>query len=148
MGDPRIRDAVLADAGALLAIYSRFVTETAVSFELDPPSVEEFSERILDAQSKWAWLTAEQEGRVVGYAYASSFRRRPAYQWSVEVSAYLSPACRGQGVGRALYERLISVLVVNWYHSAERTQRQVPSGTRLYRGWSVSPGGAEIRCVA
>jgi phosphinothricin acetyltransferase len=114
----QIRDATVADAGALLAIYSPFVIETAVSFELEPPSVEEFSQRILSAQSKWAWLVAEQAGRVGGYAYASSFRQRAAYQWSIEVSAYLDPAFRGRGIGRVLYERLLAIMVVKGYCTA------------------------------
>ena len=113
-----IRDATAADAGVLLAIYTPFVTDTAVSFELESPSVEEFSQRILAAQSKWAWLVAEQAGHVVGYAYASAFRQRAAYQWSVEVSAYLAPAGRGRGVGRALYERLLTVMVAKGYCTA------------------------------
>jgi len=114
----RIRDATVADAGVLLAIYSPFVIETAVSFELEPPSVEEFSERILAAQTKWAWLVAEQAGRIGGYAYASSFRQRAAYQWSIEVSAYLDPAFHGRGIGRALYERLLTIMVAKGYCTA------------------------------
>jgi L-amino acid N-acyltransferase YncA len=113
-----IRDATAADAELLLAIYRPFVTDTAVSFEMEPPSVEEFSQRILTAQSKWAWLVAEQGGMLAGYAYASSFRQRAAYRWSVEMSAYLDPACRGRGVGRALYERLISILTAKGYCTA------------------------------
>jgi L-amino acid N-acyltransferase YncA len=114
----QIRDASAADAEVLLAIYRPFVTNTAVSFELEPPSVEEFSQRILAAQSRWAWLVAAQSGQVAGYAYASSFRPRAAYQWSVEVSAYLDPAYRGRGVGRALYERLMTILLAKGYCTA------------------------------
>ena len=101
-----------------MAIYAPFVTDTAVSFELEPPSVEEFLQRILVAQSKWAWLVAAQAGQVAGYAYASSFRQRAAYQWSIEVSAYLAPAARGRGIGRALYERLIALMVAKGYCTA------------------------------
>lgn len=118
MGTLRIRDAVAADAEVLLAIYRPFVTDSAVSFELEAPSVEEFSRRILVAQSRWAWLVAEWAGRMAGYAYASAFRQRAAYQWSVEMSAYLAPDSRGQGVGRALYERLIAVSVAKGYCTA------------------------------
>lgn len=114
----RIRDATAADAEVLLAIYRPFVADTTVSFELEPPSVDEFAQRILSAQSKWAWLVAERDGRIAGYAYASSFRARAAYRWSVEVSAYTDPAFRAQGVGRALYERLIAILVDKGYCTA------------------------------
>jgi L-amino acid N-acyltransferase YncA len=114
----RIRDAARSDAGALLDIYRPFVLETAVSFETEPPSVEEFGERILTAQSRWAWLVAEQAGRPAGYAYASSFRPRAAYRWSAEVSAYVARDFRGRGVGRSLYEQLLRVLVDKGYCTA------------------------------
>ena len=115
----RIRDARAAnDAPSVLAIYTPFVTETTVSFEIDTPSVEEMAWRITAAQSKWAWLVAELDGRVAGYAYASKFRERAAYRFSVEVSAYLAPAFRGRGIGRALYERLIDILVAKGFCTA------------------------------
>jgi L-amino acid N-acyltransferase YncA len=114
----QIRDATAADTPALLAIYAPFVTHTAVSFELEPPSVEEFQQRIVAAQSRWAWLVAEEAGQVGGYAYATSFRQRPAYQWSIEMSAYLAPAFRGRHVGRALYERLVTIMVDKGYCTA------------------------------
>lgn len=114
----QIRDASAADAEVLLTIYAPFVIDTGVSFELEPPSVEEFAQRIFTAQSKWAWLVAQQDGRIAGYAYATSFRARAAYQWSVEMSAYLDPAFRGHGVGRALYDRLMSILIAKGYCTA------------------------------
>lgn len=113
-----IRDATPDDAEPLAAIYRPFVTDTTVSFELEPPSADEFAQRIASAQSRWAWLVAEEDGRVAGYAYASSFRPRAAYRWSVEMSAYLAPAHRGRGVARALYERLIEILVEKGYCTA------------------------------
>ena len=113
-----IRDAMVEDVASLLGIYRPFVTDTTVSFELEPPSAEEFAERIRIAQLKWAWLVAEEQGQIAGYAYASSFRTRAAYRWSCEVSAYLAPAFRGRGIARALYERLIDVLVAKGYCTA------------------------------
>lgn len=107
----RIREATPADAPGLLAIYRPFVETTAVSFEMAVPSEEEFAARIAKALSRWQWLTAESEGRCVGYAYASSHRERSAYRWSVEVSAYVHSDQRGRGVGRALYVRLFEDLV-------------------------------------
>ena len=113
-----IRDAMAEDVASLLAIYRPFVLDTTVSFEVEPPSAEEFAERIRIAQLKWAWLVAEIGGVAAGYAYASSFRARAAYQWSVETSAYLAPGHRSQGVGRALYERLLGILVAKGYCTA------------------------------
>jgi phosphinothricin acetyltransferase len=114
-----IRDARPADVPFLLDIYRPFVTDTAVSFELDPPSVEEFAERVAHAQSRWAWLVAEAPGgAVAGYAYASAFRTRAAYQWTTETSAYVHPAHRGKGVGRELYRQLLGALAAKGFCNA------------------------------
>ncbi|HVR70019.1 MAG TPA: GNAT family N-acetyltransferase [Vicinamibacteria bacterium] len=118
MTDLRIRDAVRADTEALLAIYRPFVVETAVSFEFVPPSLAEFEQRIVAAQSEWAWLVAERGTESLGYAYAAAFRTRAAYQWSVETSAYVHPAHHGQGVAKALYARLLTVLAEKGYCTA------------------------------
>lgn len=118
MSDFVIRDARPADATALLAIYRPFVTDTTVSFEEEPPDVSEFERRIASAQSKWAWLVAERDGVILGYAYGSSYRPRAAYRFSVETSAYVSATHRGQGIGRALYDRLLGVLADKGYCTA------------------------------
>lgn len=111
----RIRPATPGDAEALLSIYRPFVLWTAVSFELQPPSVDEFGERIQRALEHWAWLVAERDGTAIGYAYATPHRSRGGYQWSVETSVYLSEGSRGQGIGRALYEELMPILADKGY---------------------------------
>lgn len=113
-----IRQAAEADAPALLAIYAPFVEHTPVSFETVVPGVEEFVARIRKSLTAWQWLVAERDGRVVGYAYGSSHRERAAYRWSVEVSAYIDPAYQRQGIGRALYNRLIDDLIASGYCTA------------------------------
>jgi phosphinothricin acetyltransferase len=105
-----IREASLADAPALLAIYRPYVEETAVSFELVPPTVEEFAARIAKVLPVWQWLVAEREGRCIGYAYGSRHRERPGYRWSVEVSAYVEAGHQRQGIGRTLYLQLFEAL--------------------------------------
>lgn len=102
----------------MLAVYAPFVLETAVSFEEAPPSAEEFARRVESAQSGWAWLVAERAGEVLGYAYGTAHRARPAYRWSVEVSAYVGPSARGEGVGRALYAALFERLAERGYYRA------------------------------
>jgi phosphinothricin acetyltransferase len=114
----RIRDATPADASALLEIYRPVVAETAVSFEMEPPSVAEFEERIEKALGDWAWLVAENDRGPVGYAYATSHRPRAAYRWSVETSAYVGGDHRGQGLGKRLYRELLPVLADKGYCSA------------------------------
>ena len=109
-----IREATPADAAAIAAIYAPLVTHTVVSFEEEPPSAAEMADRIAASH---AWLVAEQDGEVIGYAYAAPFHPRAAYRWSAEVSIYLAPDARGRGVGKqlvaALLERLEEIGFVN-----------------------------------
>jgi L-amino acid N-acyltransferase YncA len=105
-----IRDATEDDARACAAIYAPYVTDTAITFEYEPPSAAEMARRIAAAQRAHAWLVLEEEGRVVGYAYAGPFKERAAYRWSCEVSVYLEPGRRRTGSGRLLYEALFQRL--------------------------------------
>ena len=101
-----IRSATPDDAAALAAIYAPYVRDTAITFEYEPPTVEEFRRRIEHVLSKYSYLVAESDGAIIGYAYAEAFRERPAYDWDVETSIYLDQSYRGQGFGRALYQEL------------------------------------------
>jgi phosphinothricin acetyltransferase len=114
----RIRAAIAADAAALLEIYRPYVETTAVSFELEVPSIEEFQRRIAVAVEGWSWLVAEVDGRQVGYAYASAHRAREAYRTSVETSAYVHEDYRRQGIGCALYTQLLNELTQRGFGSA------------------------------
>ena len=113
-----IRPATEADASALLAIYRPFVETTTVSFETVAPTIDEFAARIAKAIAGWQWLVAERDGRCVGYAYGGLHRERAAYRWSAEVSAYVHPSFHRQGVGRALYMKLLDELAQKGYCSA------------------------------
>jgi L-amino acid N-acyltransferase YncA len=113
-----IRLAQQIDATACLAIYAPYVESTTVSFETVAPTVDEFAARIAKVQSAWCWLVAEQEGKILGYAYGSMHRERPAYKWSTEVSAYVNPTFHRQGVATALYVQLFEQLAKMGYHQA------------------------------
>ncbi len=102
-----IREATSDDAAAIAAIYAPLVRDTIVSFEEEPPSAEEMAERIAASH---AWLVAEEDGEVVGYAYAARFHPRAAYRWSAEVSIYLAPEVRGRGIGKRLVADLLDRL--------------------------------------
>ena len=102
-----IRDATPADAAAVAAIYAPLVAETIVSFEEEPPTAAEMAERIA---SSHAWLVAEEDGEVVGYAYATRFHARAAYRWCAEASIYLAPEARGRGIGTQLVAELLERL--------------------------------------
>lgn len=99
-----------ADAEELLKIYAPYVTDTAITFEYDVPNAAEFSERIRTTLRKYPYLVEEENGRIVGYAYASPFKTRAAYDWSVETTIYLRQDCRGRGLGKKLYLALEDVL--------------------------------------
>ena len=101
-----IRHATPADAHELVAIYAPYVRDTAVSFELEPPTVGEFAARIERTLARYPYLVAEVDGKVAGYAYAGPFKERAAYAASVELSIYVNPVFSRKGVGRALYTAL------------------------------------------
>ena len=106
----KIRVAEKTDAKALLEIYSYYVKSTAVSFEYEVPSVEEFSERISSTLENYPYLVAEADGKIAGYIYAGRFAKRAAYDWSAETSVYISNDFHRQGIGRLLYEKLEKIL--------------------------------------
>lgn len=101
-----IRIARLEDAPALLAIYAPYVEHTAITFEYEAPSLEEFAARMARVLRRYPYLAAEREGRVVGYAYAAPFKERSAYDWSVETSIYVAEDAQRSGAGGALYRAL------------------------------------------
>jgi phosphinothricin acetyltransferase len=143
---PRLREATTGDAAAIAALYAPFVTDTTVTFEEIPPDATEIARRIADVQAQGLpWLIAEATadapavgdgapspagddaaaggdtpGRTVllGYAYATPWRTRRGYRFSVEVTVYVAPAAHRRGVGRALYEALFARLEASGYHAA------------------------------
>jgi L-amino acid N-acyltransferase YncA len=125
-----IRDGAATDAAACAAVYGPYVRDTAISFELEPPTAAEVAARITAAQERHAWLVLVEDDRVVGYAYAGRFSARPAYRWSCEVSVYLDRERQGGGRGRRLYTALFERL-------AERGYRRVFAGMSLPNDASV-----------
>lgn len=105
-----IRDALPSDAAECARIYAGYVTDSAVSFETEPPSAEEMVQRIAASQAAHAWLVAEEACHVLGYAYATRHRERAGYRFACDVSVYLDPASVGRGVGRRLYAVLLARL--------------------------------------
>lgn len=101
-----IRPVTEADATRLLEIYAPYITDSAVSFEYEVPSLTEFTERIRNISSKFPYLVLEEDGEVIGYAYASTFKPREAYKYSVETTIYLDINKHGRGYGRILYTEL------------------------------------------
>lgn len=113
-----IRTATPDDAEAILTIYAPYIEDTAITFEYVVPSLKEFRERITQTLKKYPYLVATDEnGTILGYAYASRFRTRKAYDWCAEVSIYIRQNVHGQGIGKALYaeleERLNNMGILN-----------------------------------
>ncbi|MCG4822320.1 GNAT family N-acetyltransferase [Streptococcus gordonii] len=105
-----IRLAKPSDARSLLDIYAPYVENTAITFEYEVPIIEDFAIRIEKTLEKYPYLVAEEDGVVLGYAYASTYYARAAYDWAVELSVYVSQDARGQGVGTKLYDALEDLL--------------------------------------
>lgn len=105
-----LRTAREEDAEELLSIYAPYVENTAVSFEYETPSAQEFKERIREILIDYPYLVCEADGKIAGYAYAHRLFARKAYQWDVELSIYLRPQFQRQGIGAKLYAALIALL--------------------------------------
>lgn len=106
-----IRMATAADTAELLAIYGQYIN-TSITFEYTLPSEETFSARITGILAEYPYLVWQEEGKILGYAYAHRHMERAAYQWNAELSVYLDRAARGRGLGRRLYGALMELLTM------------------------------------
>lgn len=110
MENVTIRAARPEDGPALLEIYRPYVENTAITFEYDVPTAEEFTRRVKNTLAAYPYLAAQRDGELLGYAYASPFKERAAYRWSVETSIYVKQGFHGLGLGKALYAALEEAL--------------------------------------
>lgn len=106
----KIRVAKVEDAQALLSIYAPYVRTTAITFEYEVPSKDEFAKRIQHILQSYPYLVAELNGEAMGYAYAGAFNERAAYGWAVETTIYVKRNKRRLGIGRKLYDALETAL--------------------------------------
>ncbi|HJR10006.1 MAG TPA: arsinothricin resistance N-acetyltransferase ArsN1 family B [Rhodanobacteraceae bacterium] len=105
-----IRAAATADASSICAIYNHYVTNTIVTFEEQPVAAADMQSRMDAVLEKLPWLVLEHDGAIAGYAYASPWKSRSGYRFTVESSIYLSPTQVGRGFGSALYQSLLDDL--------------------------------------
>ncbi|MDQ7727597.1 arsinothricin resistance N-acetyltransferase ArsN1 family B [Halomonas sp. SpR8] len=113
-----IRDAVKSDSDAIAHIYNYYIENTAISFEEAPVSESDIQRRIKNVQGAGLpWLVAVEDDAVVGYAYATKWKERSAYRFSVEISVYLSNQMQGRGLGAKLYETIFSKLKEGGIHT-------------------------------
>ncbi|QPF88178.1 N-acetyltransferase family protein [Bradyrhizobium genosp. L] len=113
-----IRTARTTDAHDIHAIYAPIVTTTAISFEIEPPSVAQLEDRIRGTLTRFPYLVCVTDEKVLGFAYAGAHRERAAYRWSVDVTVYVGEEARRSGVGRSLYGSLIRILQRQRFHAA------------------------------
>jgi len=104
------RLAKLDDAGQLLSIYKPYVEKTAITFEYEVPTIEEFQERIEKNSKIFPYIVGIEDGKIIAYAYAGRYRERKAYDWVVELSIYVDENERHHGVGKQLYRKLLELL--------------------------------------
>jgi phosphinothricin acetyltransferase len=153
----RIRPVSVDDATQIAAIYEPMVRQTAVSFELEPPTPDEMARRIESVSADHPWIVMEDEGALVGYAYATDFRQRPAYRWSTETTIYLDGDRQGRGLGKILYNALLEVAILWGYANAlagialpnpasEAPSRRSRVSTDLRLPQSRVQDGAMARC--
>lgn len=112
-----LRFAALEDAAELVEIYRPYVESTAITFEYDVPTVDEFRRRICEYGSEFPFIVAECDGKAVGYAYAHRFAPRYAYRFSAELSVYVDRGFTGMGIGRRLYSALIELMTLLDYRN-------------------------------
>ena len=105
-----IRLAKPSDAAGILDIYAPYIRDTSITFETDVPTIPDFGKRINSYLENWPWLVDEQDGIITGYAYASRYRERVAYQWGVECSVYIHDNFQRKGIAKALYTKLFAIL--------------------------------------
>ncbi len=132
--DCEIRVATTEDAEALVRIYAPYVEKTAITFEYDVPTVREFAGRIEKILKRYPYLVAEEDGEILGYAYAGSFHERAAFGWAVETSVYIAETAKRRGLGKRLYDALEQALaaqnILNLYASIAYPIREDPYLTR------------------
>ena len=124
-----IRIATEADVPEILSIYAPYVENTTITFEYDVPCKREFMQRFYTITEQFPWLVWEEQGEILGYAYAAPPYARAAYSWCAEPSVYLKPEARGRRIGTKLYAVLEEILKAQGYQVlyALITQENEPS---------------------
>lgn len=114
----KIRLASEKDAEEILEIYKPFIINTPVTFEYEVPKLSEFKNRIINTQKKYPYLVCGIDGNIAAYAYASSYGKRAAFDWSVELSIYINPKYHRKNIGKAMYTCLLKLLKLQGFYNA------------------------------
>ncbi len=111
----KVRLVDTSDSESILAIYKPYVTDHTISFEYEVPNLKEFTERIRMIALDYPYIVCLENDKIIGYAYASLYRSRRAYQWGVESTIYMHETLHGKGLARILYNTLFSMLKIQGY---------------------------------
>lgn len=114
----KFRSATVDDSNAILDIYTPFIANTTVTFEIEVPTHDDFRHRVESLVSNFPYIVAEDDGKIIAYAYAHAYRERAAYRFDCELSVYVSPLSQRRGIGKRLYDILIAALKEMNYHTA------------------------------
>lgn len=116
-GEKVIRPATVKDAAAILGIYEEYIKNTAVTFEIEVPSLVAFEERMERIMSGFPWLVCEMDGEIAGYAYASKHGERASYRWSADLSVYIHEKFHRNHIASELYDEVIALLQKQGYYT-------------------------------
>ena len=136
-----MRFATLEDAQAILDIYTPYVLTTSISFEEVVPSLDEFKQRMQTVLETYPWIVYLRQGRIIGYAYASAFNPRSAYDWTIQTSVYLDESSIGLGIGNRLYVALLDCLsYLGYVNAVALIVSPNEKSEKLHRSLSFKPG--------
>lgn len=142
----KLRLATGDDSAAIAAVYAPYVTASIVSFEIEAPDGAAMRQRIEAGGALYPWLVAEAGAELLGYAYASPFRSRPAYRFAVETSVYLAPGAQGRGIGARLYGALIEMLEAQLFAQAiGAITLPNAASVRLHERLGFAPAGTYVQ---
>ncbi|MFI1772191.1 GNAT family N-acetyltransferase [Thalassobellus citreus] len=113
-----IRKVHIDDAQELLNIYNYYVLNTVVTFDLEVSKLNSFTKKIIDIKTDFPFIVYEEAGEILGYAYGSKFRPRPAYNYTVETTVYVKHGAHGKQIGTKLYKELLKQLKQSHFHTA------------------------------
>lgn len=136
-----IRFASLSDAEAILAIYAQYI-DTSITFEYELPTLQAFRGRIRDISAVYPYLVREENGTILGYAYAHRYRERAAYQWGAELSVYVDRNAHGRGIGAGLYTAVMELLTLQGVRTVYGIVTQPnEKSDRLHAAMGFTPAG-------
>jgi L-amino acid N-acyltransferase YncA len=141
-----IRHATEADAAQIAEIYAPYVRDTAISFEVVPPTGDAMGERIRSLTAMYPWLVCADQSEVRGYAYAGRHHERAAYQWSIDVSVYVRTDAHRRGIGRSLYTALLRIVAAQGFYNAYAgVTLPNPASVGLHESFGFRPVGVYER---